>query len=88
MIPHTYPNEHHKGIQMTPRPPIRPGTRRRIEKDGPRKYIQARLAAAYKRALDSVLEVYGERTDENPEGISRLAMADAAREWAGTNSKN
>lgn len=82
MIPHTFPNESHKGHRMTPRSPVTPAMTKRLKEDGPRPFVQDRLAAAFNRAVEAAIVVYGEMSEDNPEGIDRHAMAQAAKEWA------
>lgn len=67
---------------MTPRTSITPTTEKRLKEDGPRPYVQARLDAAFNRAVSSAVVVYGELSEDNPDGIDRHAMALAAKEWA------
>lgn len=85
MIPHTYPNEAHKGHRLMPRPPITPQFNKRFNDVGPRQVLQDRLDAAFRRVLRAAIAKYGERTADNPEGIDPAAMAEAASQWAGEN---
>lgn len=67
---------------MSTRPPVTPAMTKRLEKHGPRPFVQDRLAAAFDRAVEAAIVVYGEMSEKNPEGIDRHAMAQAAKEWA------